>query len=347
MKKPLLTFFCLLLCGGLSANGPSRELPAAQSDAVETPATWDKIRAHLPKISGFLQAGYQYSDTSSEFFVKRARLSLTGDIVPKFDYKIQFEFAKPRLVDAYLQYRPFPQFGLRAGQFKIPFSLENTEYGVSAFEFIDYPLALSRLMAFDEVCGLAASGRDIGAACSGGFFQRNGYSVVRYDLAVFNGEGINTRDRNKSKDFVARLIVQPLAGFVVSGSYYRGEYGSSHFLRERYGAGVCYDRGPFVVRGEWFGGTTGSSEGPFDSGGWYAMAGWRAPRNLTLTARFDSFVLDCARRSSTRQNNYTAGLLWSPVKYLRCQFNYTYEDYGRFYDISGRHVATVLFTGIF
>lgn len=156
MKKPLLTFFCLLLCGGLSANGPSRELLAAQSDAVETPATWDKIRAHLPKISGFLQAGYQYSDTSSEFFVKRARLSLTGDIVPKFDYKIQFEFAKPRLVDAYLQYRPFPQFGFRAGQFKIPFSLENTEYGVSAFEFIDYPLALSRLMAFDEVCGLAA-----------------------------------------------------------------------------------------------------------------------------------------------------------------------------------------------
>ena len=157
MKKPLLTFLCLLLCGGLSANGPSRADSAASSSPV---LMWP----YRPRISGFLQAGYQYSDTSSEFFVKRARLSLTGDIVPKFDYKIQFEFAKPRLVDAYLQYRPFPQFGLRAGQFKIPFSLENTEYGVSAFEFIDYPLALSRLMAFDEVCGLAASGRDIGAA---------------------------------------------------------------------------------------------------------------------------------------------------------------------------------------
>ena len=126
---------------------------------------------YRPRISGFLQAGYQYSDTSSEFFVKRARLSLTGDIVPKFDYKIQFEFAKPRLVDAYLQYRPFPQFGLRGRAVQDSLSLENTEYGVSAFEFIDYPLALSRLMAFDEVCGLAASGRDIGAACSGGFFS--------------------------------------------------------------------------------------------------------------------------------------------------------------------------------
>lgn len=318
-----------------------------QSGAAGTSAAWDKIRARLPRVSGFLQAGYKYSDTSSEFFVKRARLSLTGDVVPDFGYKVQFEFCKPRLVDAYLQYAPVPQFGVRAGQFKIPFSLENTEYGLFAFEFIDYPLALRRLMAFDDVCGLASSGRDIGAACFGGFFQRDGRSIVRYDLAVFNGEGINTHDRNKSKDLVARLILRPWDGFSVSGSYYWGEYGPSHSRRERYGAGVCYDRGPFIVRGEWFGGATGSSAGPFDSDGWYAMAGWRAPHNLTLTARFDSFVFDCARRSFTQQNNYTAGLLWSPVRYLRCQFNYTYEDYGRFYDTSGRHVATVLFTGIF
>ena len=60
------------------------------------------------------------------------------------------------------------------------------------------PVRLSRARLTknsEEVfCGLAASGRDIGAACSGGFFQRNGYSVVRYDLAVFNGEGIKNSE---------------------------------------------------------------------------------------------------------------------------------------------------------
>lgn len=346
MKRPLLTVFCLLSCSGVFAGGQSDTIPAGQG-APPAVSGWDKARPYLPRISGFVQVGYQYSDTSSEFFVKRARLSLAGDVVPKFAYKVQFEFRKPQLIDAYLQYRPFRQLGLQAGQFKIPFSIENTEYGLSKFEFIDYPLALRKLMSFDDVCGLAASGRDIGAVCFGELFRRDGYSVFRYDLAVFNGEGINTHDNNKSKDVAARLMVRPVGGLLLSGSYYRGEYGPSHFLRERYGAGVCYDRGPVVVRGEWLGGSTGASDGPFDSDGWYAMAGWRAPRNLMFTVRVDSFVFDCDRRSDTRQNNYTAGLLWSPVKFLRCQFNYTYEDCGRFYDISGRNVATVLFTGIF
>ncbi|MDE7077118.1 MAG: OprO/OprP family phosphate-selective porin, partial [Alistipes sp.] len=83
------------------------------------------------------------------------------------------------------------------------------------------------------------------------------------------------------------------------------------------------------------------------SDGWYVMAGWRAPRNLMFTVRFDSFVPDCERRADTRQNNYTAGLLWSPLKRLRCQLNYTYEDYGSASDLAGRNVATLLFTGVF
>ena len=39
----------------------------------------------------------------------------------------------------------------------------------------------------------------------GGFFNKKGYSVLSYDLAVFNGEGLNTKDKNKSKDIVARM----------------------------------------------------------------------------------------------------------------------------------------------
>ncbi len=345
MKRPLSIILCLLSCGGVLASGRSEALPAAQADTASSARTGvGRLR-----ISGFVQAGYQYSDASSEFFVKRARLSLAGGIAPKLDYKIQFEFCKPRLVDAYVQYRPLPQLGFRAGQFKIPFSIENTEYGVFAFEFIDYPLALRRLMGFDDICGLAASGRDIGAACCGGFFKRDGYSVLRYDIAVLNGQGINTKDANKSKDLAARLIVMPWAGVSVSGSYYRGEYGAAHVLRERYSVGACYDRGSVVVRGEWIGGITGMADTGcnMQSGGWYAMAGWRAPRNLMFTVRFDSFAPDCERRADTRQNNYTAGLLWSPLKRLRCQLNYTYEDYGAASDLAGRNVATLLFTGVF
>ena len=42
----------------------------------------------------------------------------------------------------------------------------------------------------------------------------------------------------------------------------------------------------------------------------------------------------------------TAALTWQPVKYLRCQLNYTYEDYAA-RDVSGRNVVALMLSGIF
>lgn len=354
MKKLFLSAFLLL--GGLaSAQTPATgDAGPAEAGTLESrlgeletrTSAWQKIVARLPRFSGYVQAGYQYSDDASTFFLKRVRLSLAGDISPKFDYKIQFEFCKPRLVDAFIQYRPFSQLNVRVGQYKVPFSIENTECSPTRMELIEYPLVLQKLMGFSDVCGFSATGRDLGATLYGGFFKRDGYSIVNYDFGVFNGEGINTRDANKSKDIAARLIVKPVEELMLSGSYYRGEYGASCLERERYAAGICYDRGAVVVRSEWIGGVTGMADTgrSMTSDGWYVTAGWRAPRNLMFAARFENFTLDTARRSATRQNNYTAGVSWSPVKYLRCQLNYTYEDYAA---AANNNALSLMFTGMF
>ncbi len=354
MKKLLLLFFStMLFCSAAARNGAEDALAAdtlaVRVAALETKtSTWDKIVSRLPKFSGYVQAGYQYSGDASSFFLKRVRLSIAGDIVPKLDYKIQFEFCKPQLVDAYVQYAPFRQLKLKVGQYKIPFSIENTDYPPTRLELIEYPLALCKLVGFgSDLCGISATGRELGATLSGGFFPRQGRNIVGYDFGVFNGEGINTLDKNKSKDVVARLSLRPVDGLLLSGSYYWGEYGTSYFKRERYGAGICYDRGPVVVRGEWIGGRTGSDHGEFGSDGWYLLAGWRATSGLMPVVRFDTFAEDTGARSATRQTNYTAGLLWTPVKHLRCQINYTYEDYGSAFDRSGRNVVAVMFTGMF
>ena len=42
------------------------------------------------------------------------------------------------------------------------------------YEFIEYPLSLRRLMGFNDVCGLSATGRDMGAMLYGGFFIAKG-----------------------------------------------------------------------------------------------------------------------------------------------------------------------------
>ena len=324
-----------------SATPSVEELSAEVAALKARTSAWDKVLAALPRISGYVQAGYEWSDVSSTFFIKRVRLNLAGDIAPKLDYRIQLEFASPKIVDAYLCYRPFDALNFQLGEYKIPFSIENTEYVPLKYEFIEYPLSLRKLMGFNDLCGLSATGRDMGVQAFGGFFERDGYHILNYNFGVFNGEGLNVRDKNKSKDVVARLTLKPVAGLQIAGSYYWGEYGEEYLKRVRYGAGACYDRGPAVVRGEYICGTTGS----LDSEGWYAVAGWRVTRTLLPAVRYDTFRENSAR-SSSRRTNYTAGITWQPVKRLRCQLDYTYEDFAA-RDLSGRNVVALMLSGIF
>lgn len=348
--KRLLTL--LLLCAALPAAAQESVAPATLNCEELTAEVqrlhsrnekWDHILAALPRISGYMQLGYLWDDDNrSSFYIKRVRLDFQGDIAAKLDYRLQFEFVGPKIVDAFLRYRPFQALNFQLGEFKIPFSIENTEYPPLKYEFIDYPMALCRLVSIDDVCGLSgATGRDMGLMVYGSFFHREGYSILNYDLGIFNGEGINTWDRNKSKDVVGRLILSPAAGVMLSGSYYYGEYGPDCVKRIRYGGGVCYDRGRFVVRGEYIGGTTGD----LDSGGWYGVAGVRPAKWLTAAVRYDTF-LENRHTTDTRRTNYTVGLTWTPVKFLRCQLDYTYEDYAAS-GLKNRNVVEVMLTGVF
>lgn len=347
-----IVFSVLLLLGvsgrtfaqqpGAQPAAPSvEELSAEVATLKAKTSAWDKVLAALPKISGYVQTGYEWSDVSSTFFIKRVRLNLAGNIAPKLDYRVQVEFASPKIVDAYLCYRPFDQLNFQLGEYKLPFSIENTDYVPLRYEFVEYPLSLRKLMGFNDLCGLSATGRDMGVQAFGGFFKRDGYSIVNYNFGVFNGEGLNTKDKNKSKDIVARLVLKPVAGLQFAGSYYWGEYGAEYLKRVRYGAGACYDYGRAVVRAEYICGTTGT----VDSEGWYAVAGWRVTEKLLPSVRYDT-LLENSARSASRQTNYTAALTWQPVKYLRCQLDYTYEDFAA-RDVSGRNVVALMLSGIF
>lgn len=332
-----------------SSTEPDVATLAAEVESLKTKtSSWDKILDHLPKISGYIQTGYEWSNEASSFFIKRARIALSDDIANKFDYRLQLELAgKPKIVDAYVNYKPFAGLQIKIGQYKVPFSIESTDYAAPRSELIEHPMAVRYLTGLNDVCGLSSSGRDLGAMLHGGFFERDGYHVLNYDLGVFNGEGINNRDRNKSKDIAARIVLKPLPGLLVSGYYYRGEYGEQYLERERYGFGVCYDRGAVVVRGEWIGGTTGivDSKETFQSDGWYAVAGWRASKKWMLVGRYETFWSSLGGTcSGERQINYTGGMQWQPVKALRCQLNYTYEQQ---YQAEDRNVVACLLTALF
>lgn len=354
-----------------SAAGTAAETPSLESLAAEVAAQKAQAAARdarldrLPRLSGYVQAGYEWSDESSSFFIKRVRLDLRGALARTLDYRVQLEFASsPKIVDAYLQYRPFRQLNFKLGEYKIPFTIENTDYVPLKFELIEYPLALQRLMGFAEPIGgryvggamqggetLKDTGRDMGLTLHGSFFPCGERALLSYDVGVFNGAGINLRDNNRSKDVVARLTLRPVRGLTLSGSWYGGEYGADCLERQRVSAGVCYDRGRGVVRGEWIGGRTGYAAteeyaaGTFDSSGWYVLGGVRLTPTLMPVVRYDTLLPDTASDDS-RQTNWTAGILWHPVRPLRCQLNYTYEHYAA-PGMADRNVVAVMLTGIF
>lgn len=351
---------------GTAAETPSLESLAAEVAALKAQAAARDARLdRLPRLSGYVQAGYEWSDESSSFFIKRVRLDLRGALARTLDYRVQLEFASsPKIVDAYLHYKPFRQLNFKLGEYKIPFTIENTDYVPLKFELIEYPLALQRLMGFAEPIGgryvggamqggetLKDTGRDMGLTLHGSFFPCGERALLSYDVGVLNGAGINLRDNNRSKDVVARLTLRPVRGLTLSGSWYGGEYGADCLERQRVSAGVCYDRGRGVVRGEWIGGRTGYAAteeyaaGTFDSSGWYVLGGVRLTPTLMPVVRYDTLLPDTASADS-RQTNWTAGILWCPVKPLRCQLNYTYEHYAA-PGMTDRNVVAVMLTGIF
>lgn len=351
---------------GTAAETPSLESLAAEVAALKAQAAARDARLdRLPRLSGYVQAGYEWSDESSSFFIKRVRLDLRGALARTLDYRVQLEFASsPKIVDAYLHYKPFRQLNFKLGEYKIPFTIENTDYVPLKFELIEYPLALQRLMGFAEPIGgryvggamqggetLKDTGRDMGLTLHGSFFPCGERALLSYDVGVLNGAGINLRDNNRSKDVVARLTLRPVRGLTLSGSWYGGEYGADCLERQRVSAGVCYDRGRGVVRGEWIGGRTGYAAteeyaaGTFDSSGWYVLGGVRLTPTLMPVVRYDTLLPDTASADS-RQTNWTAGILWHPVRPLRCQLNYTYEHYAA-PGMTDRNVVAVMLTGIF
>ena len=68
-----------------TATSSVEELSAEIAALKAKTSTWDKVLAALPEISGYVQTGYEWSDRSSTFFIKRVRLNLAGAIAPKLD----------------------------------------------------------------------------------------------------------------------------------------------------------------------------------------------------------------------------------------------------------------------
>lgn len=139
---------------------------------------------------------------NDQFLVRRGRIELSGTFYRWIDFRLESEFVNsPSLNDAYLDFRFVPELAVRAGQFKVPFSLEEL-WSDNLLDFVERSVV-------DEL----APSRDVGASLHGSLLS----GVVGYDVGVFNGTPLNTPDTNNGKDVAGRVALLP---FKPTGNYW-------------------------------------------------------------------------------------------------------------------------------
>ena len=313
-----------------------------------------KLIGDYLSISGWMNIQYDYEsqlsndgltlDQVNTFNVRRARLDFKGNLCKNVEFRVQGDLAgTPKLVDGFVKIKLQKYFNIQVGQFKIPFTFENPQSPLT-LEGVEYAQVISKLSGYSDISGVStySGGRDVGVMIYGNVFkfERNGKEIpiLTYKLGMFNGNGMNKKDANLSKDIAGSVEVCPgVEGLMLAASYYGGNYylsaaNKDNANRDRFTVGGKYENGRLTVRSEYIIGTTEMAEGAetynLNSDGFYVTGGyWFNIKNQRIrpVARYDFFRqnIDTPETNSTY---YMVGVDWWPYKNLRLLVNYTMKD---------------------
>jgi len=266
------------------------------------------------KLSGYAQLlAVDWDRGVDSSSVRRARLTLTGEIVKNLRFKVQADLVKsPALLDALVEFEPAKAVGLRFGQFLVPFSLESVT-PTSDIDMVNRSAVVEALAAGRDN---GSSGRDVGAVVYGS------YSIVDYAVGLFNGAGINKADPNSHKDWSGRVVIHPFKFLAVGGSLYRGKQSPSADVplvkRDKEGleAALVFKR--VSLKSEYI----HALDDLVSKAGWYVQAGFFAlPDKLQALLRYDSLDLDRSV-SGDAKNVIALGLNWFILGRTKLQVNY-------------------------
>ena len=223
MKKTII--MALMAVASVSAS-------AQQKQTIEIPSWLSNV-----KLSGYGMTQYQYSGQkdaeSNTFNIRMARISLEGRIAGDFYWKTQIQFngntstlgSSPRMVDLFAEWQKYEYFKVKIGQFKNPFTFENPMHPIDQ-GFMGYSQNVSKLAGFSDRAGEHASnGRDIGLQFQGDFLKNaNGRNLLHYQIGVFNGQGINTKDVDNQKNVIGGVWLMPISGMRIGAFGWTGSY---------------------------------------------------------------------------------------------------------------------------
>ena len=181
------------------------ESVAAATEESE-PTKWEKVLEKLPKLSGYLQTGWNYNsvgDGSSSFQAKRLRLIMDGNVVKNVSFRLQIEAFNGiagstngngqknlQVMDAFVTAKISKAFQVRVGQYYLPLGYENYDLSPSTLETVDFSNICYRMVCRNAIgYDFVDYGRDLGIMAFGDLFtdEARGFSRLSYNLSLSNG----------------------------------------------------------------------------------------------------------------------------------------------------------------
>ena len=362
VKKTLL--LAVLMAGFVgTASAEEPEALNAEVQAVEE-TTQQKTTIEVPawvkniKFSGYGMLQYQGQDPegnhSNSFNLRLARFILDGKI-GNFDWRAQIQGTNAtgpgqptvQLVDLYAEWRKYPEFKIRAGQFKRAFTFENPTHPITQ-GWRGYADVINKLSAFGDRTGEKSSGgRDIGIQFAGDLFPNaNGRRLIHYQVGVYNGEGVNQKDMDNRKDIIAGAWVMPIKGVRIGAFGWTGSRGGMEdpatgktisIEKNRYCLSAEYDLNEYTFRAEyihsqgWGASSPGNNSRVIDyskgdkADGWYVFGIVPLIKGkLHAKARYQSYRNQ--KEWATSVNQVECGLNYFFTKNLELHMEYSHVN---------------------
>lgn len=289
------------------------------------------------KFGGYGMLTYQYHEGAKaehDFRPRVVFLSAEGYITPQLKWYILADFVNPAVHEYYAEWMPSKMANIRAGQFKVPLTLEN-QLSLTALEMIYNARSVSSLagmagdpLQYSDKNSTSKGGRDIGIQLSGSTVDMGSHDLISYTAGLFQGTGVNVVENNNHKDFAGMLLFEPIKGWRIGGSTYFGQSKivtetTSH-VRNRWTISSDYDSDKIYARAEYLRG----NDGGIDKEGIYGVATYKCLENkLHLSGKVDYY--NSNKNFNSEAIDYTAGVSYFFYKKCRMQLNYTYSDYNK------------------
>ncbi len=322
---------------------------AMGQNAKKADSDWMKDLTSRITFNGYAQGGWSYQDANDQktnsYNLKRTLLWAKAQITDRWSFLFMHDFSSV-VQEFYTDYRITKDKSLtvRLGQFKHSYTMENP-MSPTQLELIDiYSQAVLYLAGEgpDPLNGVNY-GRDQGLMVFGDLLPTtNNRHLLHYELALMSGQGINRRDLNNQKDFLAKLEVRPFDGLRIVGSGYLGTGCAvnkaawnptinvgDNYKRNRYSVGAEYKTLPYSpgqykearpasIRAEWLGG----EDGDVGSRGGYVTTAIPVYDALDIVASGETFDRN-TDVDGWDQTNLTLGLQYWFYKKCRLQLQYT------------------------